>query len=150
MFILFAFICYALVAFGLAMNLKSNLTHAASEGARSGIGILSQLQARAAGCTISDPACQEDVETAVIEEVKEAVDGQSTPIQDEVAFQLENPTVTEQNVDVSLCDGSVTAYCLTVTIPFNYRDYPIVPSAPGLGVFMPDQLLSDATVRLTN
>jgi Flp pilus assembly protein TadG len=37
-FVLFAFICYALVAFGLAMNLKSNLTHAAGEGARAAVG----------------------------------------------------------------------------------------------------------------
>src|SRR2546423_13790868 len=58
-FILFAFICYALVVFGLALNLKSNLTHAASEGARAAVGA-------GGGCDpLADGGCQTMKEDAV-------------------------------------------------------------------------------------
>src|SRR2546423_15286860 len=67
-FILFAFICYALVVFGLALNLKSNLTHAASEGARAAVGA-------GGGCDISDGGCQTTKEQAAEDRAKEALAG---------------------------------------------------------------------------
>src|SRR2546425_54564 len=73
-FILFAFICYALVAFGLALNLKSNLTHAASEGARAAVGA-------GGGCDIGDPACQTAKEDAARDRAMEALSGQSQDVQ---------------------------------------------------------------------
>src|SRR5436190_21991323 len=73
-FILFAFICYALVVFGLALNLKSNLTHAASEGARAAVGA-------GGGCDITDPMCQQTKEDEALARAKEALSGQTKEVQ---------------------------------------------------------------------
>jgi hypothetical protein len=35
-----------------------------------------------------------------------------------------------------------------VTIAYPYKDKPIVPSAPGLGVVMPDTMTSNAVVKI--
>jgi Flp pilus assembly protein TadG len=139
-FVLFAFICYALVAFGLAMNLKSNLTHAAAEGARTAVG--------AGLCKVNDAnpavaaACIATKEAAAKSKTIDAVKAQGSTIEQEVTNKV--------TAIVALCDGSATAYCMTVTIPYDYGAHPIVPSAPGLGVVMPDTLNADAVVQLTN
>src|SRR5438309_11185604 len=86
-FILFAFICYALVVFGLVLNLKSNLTHAASEGARAAIGA-------GGGCDITLADCQTQKEQAASDRVEEALAGQTATVR-------QNAQVISQLVD---CD----------------------------------------------
>lgn len=138
-FVLFAFICYALVAFGLAMNLKSNLTHAAAEGARSAVG--------AGFCTISNPdpaidTCARTKIDAAKARTIDAVKGQSSDVRTEVTNKVDAVIAT--------CAGSATAYCMTVTIPYDYGHHAIVPSAPGLGVIMPSRLNSESIVQLSD
>src|SRR5438132_6257497 len=101
-FILFAFICYALVAFGLALNLKSNLTHAASEGARAAVGA-------GGGCDpVADGGpCQQAKEDAARDRAVAALSGQTQEVQD-------NAHITE---DIGDCDSTVDpggAQCMTV------------------------------------
>src|SRR2546428_13229795 len=72
-FILFAFICYALVVFGLALNLKSNLTHAASEGARAAVGA-------GGGCDITHPTGPQTKEDEAPAPGQEAPSGQSQEV----------------------------------------------------------------------
>lgn len=139
-FVLFAFICYALVAFGLAMNLKSNLTHAAAEGARSAVG------AGAAECVPTDgSACETAKVAAARSRVADAVGGQSSQVRDEVAAVM---TAGIGNCDDVNLDAA--PYCIFVSIPYRYDQKPIVPSAPGLGVFLPNTLRAEAVVQLTN
>jgi Flp pilus assembly protein TadG len=40
-----------------------------------------------------------------------------------------------------------THSCIEVTITWDYANHPVVPSAPGLGVFMPNTLTSKAVVQ---
>ncbi len=37
--------------------------------------------------------------------------------------------------------------CIKVTITYDYKNYPIVPPAPGLGLFTPDKFESTAVVQ---
>jgi Flp pilus assembly protein TadG len=138
-FVLFAFICYALVAFGLAMNLKSNLTHAAAEGARTAVG--------AGRCTIANPdpaadTCAATKIAAAKARTIDAVKGQSSDVRTEVTNKVD--------AAIAICDGSTTAYCITVTIPYDYDHHSIVPSAPGLGVIMPSQLNAESIVQISD
>ena len=144
MFVLFVFICYALVAFGMAMNLKSNLTHATAEGARAAVG--------AGLCDVNDAdpavaaACVTTKRDAAIARTKEAVAGQSQEVRNEVDTLLADPN----NVVIAACDGAAASQCITVTLPYDYGAHPIVPSAPGLGVVMPSTLNAESIVQLTN
>ena len=138
-FILFAFICYALVVFGLALNLKSNLTHAASEGARAAVGA-------GGGCDpLADDGgrCQQAKEDAARDRAVAALSGQTQLVQD-------NAHVTENIGD---CDSTLDpggAQCMTVTIDYPLRDHPIVPLAPGLGIVVPDTLHTASVVQVSN
>lgn len=149
MFVLFAFICYALVAFGLAMNLKSNLTHAAAEGARTAVG--------AGLCDVNDAdavaaaACRDTKITAAKNEVLESLGGQSGAVKETVEALLEPANPSNPNVTIAQCPNlAATAQCITVAIPYPYDEQPIVPSAPGLGIVMPKTLKATAVVQLTN
>jgi hypothetical protein len=148
-FVLFAFICYALVAFGVAMNLKSNLTHAAAEGARTAVG--------AGLCDVNDPdaavaaACRDTKILAAKNETIESVAGQGDKIKTVVEGLLEPANPANPNVVIAQCPNlAATAQCITVKIPYSYGDNPIVPSAPGLGVVLPSTLNANAVVQLTN
>jgi Flp pilus assembly protein TadG len=137
-FVLFVFICYALVAFGLAMNLKSNLTHATAEGARTAVG--------AGLCTIANPdpaidSCAATKIQAAKDRTVEAMKGQS----DNIWHEVENKVTAA----IATCDAATTAYCITVKVPYDYGAHPIVPSAPGLGIVMPSTLQAESIVQLT-
>ena len=44
--------------------------------------------------------------------------------------------------------GQPTPTCVTVTLSYNYKDHPLVPSL-GLGVVLPDKLTYSATARVS-
>lgn len=157
-FALFAFIVYALVAFGMAMNLKANLTHAVEEGARAAIGA-------GGACDLTTSACVTQKRQAAIDRTKGAVGGQSQTVRDEVRRAIENtaanrvqvaPCASPPNPGVAPADpnAGVAAgagpYCMFVDLPYDYSAHPIVPSAPGLGIVMPNTLHSAGVVQLTN
>jgi hypothetical protein len=135
-FILFAFICYALVAFGLALNLKSNLTHAASEGARAAVGA-------GGGCDIGDAACQTAKEDAARQRATDALSGQSHDVQ-------QHAQIDPQLEDCDPVNDAGGAQCMRVTVDYDVKHHPIVPLAPGLGIVMPDTLHTVSVVQVSD
>ena len=126
-FALFVFILYALIAFGTALALKQSVTHAAAEGARAAVGV------------VDDPGTAEDerVEKAHGRGARTASTGSATS----TATTTSTPTsTTAVDADRRLHRPS--------TITYPYKDKPIVPSAPGLGVVLPDTMTSTAVVKV--
>ena len=125
-FALFVFILYALIAFGTALALKQSVTHAAAEGARAAVGVA------------DDPGTAfDDREKAATDEVRDSLDW--------IGDKYSDGDVT---AEVDSCTSSPTRDCITVTISYPYKDKPIVPSAPGLGVVLPDTMTSTAVVKV--
>jgi Flp pilus assembly protein TadG len=133
-FILFVFICYALVAFGMALSMKHTITQASAEGARSAIPAYQSCQ------SAPDPdQCVRDAVRARVNRVITDSQGAS------------KAAVTTITPVLGPCTGgSSTARCITVTVDYPYAARPIVPSAPGLGVVMPDHMRSVSVVQVTN
>jgi Flp pilus assembly protein TadG len=125
-FALFVFILYALIAFGTALALKQSITHAAAEGARASVGV------------VDDPntAADERV-TRAKDEVRDSLDW--------IGDKYSDADVTAQVIP---CPSSVANSCMKVTIAYPYKDKPIVPPAPGLGVVLPDTMTSTAVVKV--
>jgi hypothetical protein len=127
-FALFVFILYALIAFGTALALKQSVTHAATEGARAAVGV------------VDNPSTTEDerAEQALIE-VRDSLNwiGSDKYSDDDVKAEV-----------VQCGPESPGSSCMKVTITYPYKDKPIVPSAPGLGVVMPDTMTSTAVVKV--
>jgi Flp pilus assembly protein TadG len=136
-FVIFAAICYGIVAFGLAVNLKQNLTHAVAEGARAAVGAGGEC----------DPTPGSACETAKIAAAKDRVvdqlGGQSAAVKDAAT------TASALTASIATCTGS-TAKCITVQITYPYDAHPIVPSAPGLAIVLPNTLTARSVVQVTN
>lgn len=133
-FVLFVFICYALVAFGMALSMKHTLTQASAEGARAAIPAYQACQSE------PDPdQCVRDAVTTRVSQVIADTQGAS------------KAAVTSITPVLGSCPGgSSSAECMTVTVDYPYGAHPIVPSAPGLGVVMPDHMRSVSVVQVTN
>jgi len=112
----FVFILYALIAFGVAVSTKHNITSAASEAARAAIGA-------------------SDYNTA------------KTQAQNRITTQLGAANGRYTVTIPSSATTCGTHSCIEVTITWDYAGHPVVPSAPGLGVFMPNTLTSKAVVQ---
>ncbi len=50
---------------------------------------------------------------------------------------------------VGTCPGNPSASCITVTVDYDYANHPVVPAAPGLGVFLPGTLIGTAVVQIS-
>jgi Flp pilus assembly protein TadG len=125
-FALFVFILYALIAFGTALALKQSVTHAAAEGARASVGV------------VDDPSTAADErETTAKNEVKDSLDW--------IGSKYDANDVTAKVVP---CPSAPSSSCMEVKIAYPYKDKPIVPAAPGLGVVLPDTMTSTAVVKV--
>jgi len=125
-FVLFIFILYALVAFGTALALKQSVTHAAAEGARAAVGV------------VDNPSTPDDERVLKAkQEVRESLDWIGDKYSDD-----------DVEARVDPCSSGSTDDCIFVAIRYPYNDKPIVPSAPGLGVVLPDTMTSNAVVKI--
>lgn len=127
---IFVFVLYGLIAFGMMLSMKQTITHAAAEGARAAIGVT------------DDPATPADErETAARNRVASALSAWNTAQKNAAVVNVKflDPTTTP----------SCSTSCIEVTITYKYKDQPLVPPAPGLGLVTPDTLSSDAIVALS-
>jgi len=124
---IFVFVLYGLIAFGMMLSMKQNITHAATEGARAAIGV-AQGDADHNGV--------DDREDAARARVASALSAWN-------AAQL-----AHTNVVVSFPNTCPTS-CIKVHITYDYTNQPLVPPAPRLGLVTPDTLSSDAIVALS-
>lgn len=129
--VLLVMFIYGIAAYGILLSTKNNLTHAAAEAARSALSV-------------------PDLPAATLDARR------ITQAQNTVATRLDYLGAKYQAGDTSatigLCnpsDPADTTECITVTITYPWSERPIVPSAPGLGILMPDNLRSTAVVRLS-
>ena len=125
-FALFVFILYALIAFGTALALKQSVTHAAAEGARASVGV------------VDDPSTPAD----------EREEKAKAEVEDSLDWIGDKYSASDVTADVISCPSSPSSSCMQVTIAYPYKDKPIVPNAPGLGVVLPDTMTSTAVVKV--
>jgi Flp pilus assembly protein TadG len=114
-FMLFVFILYGLITFGVILAQKQAVTNAAADGARAGVGASSPAA-----------AAQARVQNAL-----GAPNGRYTA------------TYT-----TGACSGG-SGTCLTVKVTWDYKNHPLVPKAPGIGLVTPDSFGSTAVVQVS-
>lgn len=112
---LFVFLLYGIIAFGMAIGVKQNVTHAAFAGARAAVGA-------------TDPVVAAEAE---VDDAMSEFDGGYT-----------------KTAVVGPCAGTPSVSCITVTVNYDYANHPVVPSAPGLGIVLPETLTSKSVVQL--
>ncbi|MDQ4133843.1 MAG: pilus assembly protein [Actinomycetota bacterium] len=112
---LFVFLLYGIIAFGMAIGVKQNVTHAAFAGARAAVGAVNPVA---------------EAEAQVDDTLSEFAGNYS------------------RTATTGPCAGSSSVTCITVTVTYDYKNHPVVPSAPGLGVVLPNTFTSKSVVQL--
>jgi hypothetical protein len=133
-FALFVFILYALIAFGMALSLKHSVTHAAAEGARAAVGV------------VDDPGTPTD----------DREDRAKAEVRDSLSWLDDKYSDDDVTAEVAECDKDAAVpvpggpECMFVEIHYPYKDRPMVPDAPLLGLLTPETMSSTAVVKISN
>jgi len=123
----FLFMLYGLITYGVILAQKQQITNAAADAARSGVGAV-------AGTAGGGPAGE--TQSAAVQRVAIARVVASLGAQG-------NYTATTSTGTCSVGSGT----CLTVNIVYDYANHPLVPNAPGIGLFTPSTFHSTAIVQ---
>jgi len=118
---LFMFILYGLVWFGMMLALKQGVTNAASEAARSAVGLSGTAAQNKAKQTVADRLSWLGAK-----------------------YDPNDVTVATPATCVG---GSGT--CITVKIAYPWETRPLLPKAPGLGFVPVPSISSEATVQIS-
>ena len=114
---------FGIISYGYALSFKQGLTQAAAEGARAGAVVsLSEAPGKAA--------------TAVIPALGAFNKNCSSPGMS--CTYDTDPTST----------GCATGNCMRVQITYDYKNYPLLPKFPGLGLLLPDTLKSTSITQV--
>jgi Flp pilus assembly pilin Flp len=132
---LLVLLLFGIISYGVMLSFRQSLSQAAAEGAR------------AAAVTFLEADKQDEA----IDAVDQALDS--------FGLTCAAPNLMEDGDDVGDClvssPGVCTPVaadgvkCVTVELVFAYRDNPIVPSFPGVGYVMPEQLTYSAQARVS-
>jgi len=116
---IFVMVLYGLIYFGMALSTKQRVTNAAAEGARAAVGAAS-------------PADAQNTAQTRVQSLLGAANGRYTVLPVAAACNSAAPT---------------GAQCITVTISYDWKNYPVVPAAPGLRLARVNSLGSSAVVQ---
>lgn len=108
---------FGIISYGYALSFKQGLTQAAAEGAR-------------AAAVVSLSEAPDKARAAVI------------PALGAFNKTCSSPGMTcTYNTDPA-STGCATGNCIRVQITYDYKNYPLIPKFPGLGLVLPDTLKS--------
>ena len=132
---LLVLLLFGIISYGVMLSFRQSLSQAAAEGAR------------AAAVTFV-AADKQDEAVAAVDSALDSFD-----------LTCAAPDLLKGGSDVGACTvtapGACTpaaaagVECVTVTLTFDYRDHPIVPSFPGVGYLMPRELSYSAQARVS-
>lgn len=131
---LFLGLIYGAVSYGVVFWVKSSITHAATEGARSSIGSVLSCPTPPGACVSAQARAQSFAQGIVNNLLPSGYAGHA------------NVTASPP----TNCPNASTLTCITVTVTYPYKNFPIVPALPPVFPVLPNTLTSTATVMLTN
>lgn len=113
---------FGIVSFGLILSFKQGLTQAAAEGARAGAAVSETDAPAAAAAAAADGAGAFD---------KTCGSGGLTC-----------------TYVVAPCASAPLTKCITVEMVYDYKNHPLVPPLPGLGLMVPDTLRATSVAQV--
>jgi Flp pilus assembly protein TadG len=116
---------FGIISYGYALSFKQGLTQAAAEGARAA-AVAASGQAQPAATAAVGPALN--------------------------AFNknCSSPGMTcTYSVKATDTSCSTDGACMRVQISYDYKDYPLMPKFPGLGLLLPDTLHATSITQIS-
>ena len=115
-----------IISYGFMLSFRQGISQGAAEGAR----------AAAVAPAASDLT---DKETAARNAVNQALDSYGISCSG-TTLTKDGSTVGTCAVSIAPCTNNASKDCASVRVSYAYRDHPIMPSFPGLGVTLPEEL----------
>ena len=122
-------IVFGIIDYGFMLSFRQQVSQAADEGARAG-------------------AVQIDASKQISDATSAVNDAMS-------AHKINGTAVTcgdgrlSCSVTKGACSGDATHQCITVTLTYNYKDHPAIPTMPLIDAVMPDNLVYTAVARVS-
>lgn len=126
--LLFALI-FGIIGYGYMLSFRQGISQGAAEGAR------------AAAVAASDS------ETAGMAALNRSLESYGVSCSG-TTLTRDGATVGTCRVDVDKCESAGTKNCAFVQVNYAYRDHPLLPSFPGLGGTLPENLDYEAVAEV--
>ena len=95
-----------------------------------------------------------DKEQAALDAINDALDVKAygitcTGVASGSPLKKDSVTVGTCSVTTAACASDPTKDCVTVSLDYLYKDNPLLPNFPGVGLLLPPHLTYDATARVS-
>lgn len=132
--LLFALV-FGIIGYGYMLSFRQGISQGAAEGARA-----------AAVSMETDAGVKEEDARQALNNSLEAYD---VSCGSTGTLSHGGRSVGTCSVAIAACANSPSKECATVNVNYAYRDNPLIPSFPGLGVTLPQNLDYTATARVS-
>jgi Flp pilus assembly protein TadG len=131
---------FGVISYGYMLSFRQALSQAAAEGARA--------------AAVSSFPTQSAKEAAALSAINEAlgVDAYGVSCTGVAAgspLKKDGVTVGTCSVITAACAQEPSKNCVTVDLDYLYKDHPLLPNFPGVGLVLPSHLTYDATARVS-
>jgi Flp pilus assembly protein TadG len=130
---------FGVISYGYMLSFRQALSQGAAEGARA--------------AAVSPYPAAADKEQAAVDAINDALGVEAYGITCTGAaasspLKKDGVSVGTCSVTTAACDADPTKDCVTVDLDYRYRDNPLLPNFPGVGLVLPSHLAYDATARV--
>ena len=126
-----------IISYGFMLSFRQGISQGAAEGARAAV-VASVSTTR-----------KSDAINAVNEALKAYGVTCSIPTGDTGTLKHAGVNAGTCSVKVAACPTDATHQCVNVALAYQYRDHSLIPSFPGLDIFLPNNLNYTASARVS-
>jgi Flp pilus assembly protein TadG len=131
---------FGVISYGYMLSFRQALSQGAAEGARA--------------AAVSPYPSATDKQQAALNAINDALDVDAygvtcTGVAANSPLKKDGATVGTCSVITASCASDPTKDCVTVTLDYLYKDHPLLPNFPGVGLVLPSHLSYDATSRVS-
>jgi Flp pilus assembly protein TadG len=131
---------FSVISYGYMLSFRQALSQGAAEGARA--------------AAVSPYPSATAKEQSALDAINDALDVDAygitcTGTTAGSALKKDAATVGTCSVITAACDSDPTKDCVTVSLDYLYKDNPLLPNFPGVGLLLPSHLTYDATARVS-
>ena len=130
------YVVFGIISYGYMLSYRQALGQAASEGARAAAVVPSGMSVAAKG-------------TRALNALNDSLSSYGVTCAGSV---LKHGSTTAGSCSIqtkTACPSDSSRSCAIVTIVHRYRDHPLIPTFPGLGITLPEQLTYTAVVEVS-
>ena len=132
---IFVTLVFGIISYGYMLSYRQALGQAASEGARAAAVVPSGMSVAAKG-------------TRALNALNDSLSSYGVTCAGSV-LKHGSTTVGSCSIQTkTACPSDSSRSCAIVTIVHRYRDHPLIPTFPGLGITLPEQLTYTAVVEV--